>query len=75
MDIFKTESRNTMRILLGAGILMGALSISGICMSVIAKLNRNMHRYGIEIMNGQSLAGHGGIPSGDPACDRGGDGL
>ena len=44
-----------MRILLGAGILMGVLSISGICMSVIAKLNRNMHRYGIEIMNGQSL--------------------
>lgn len=55
MDIFKTESRSTMQILLGAGILMGVLSISGICMSVIAKLNRNMHRYGIEIMNGQSL--------------------
>ena len=34
---------------------MGVLSISGICMSVIAKLNRNMQRYGIEIMNGQSL--------------------
>ena len=55
LDIFKTESRSTMQILLGAGILMGVLSISGICMSVIAKLNRNMQRYGIEIMNGQSL--------------------
>ena len=27
---------------------------SGICISVTAKLNRNLHRYGIEIMNGQS---------------------
>lgn len=52
--VFKTESRETMRILLGASALMGALSISGICMSVIAKLNRNLHRYGIELMNGQS---------------------
>lgn len=52
--VFKTESRETMRILLGASTLMGALSISGICMSVIAKLNRNLHRYGIELMNGQS---------------------
>lgn len=55
VGIFKTESQRTMQILLSAGILIGVLSISGICMSVIAKLNRNMHRYGIEIMNGQSI--------------------
>ena len=33
---------------------MGVMSISGICISVTAKLNRNLQRYGIEIMNGQS---------------------
>lgn len=55
VNIFKTESQKTMQILLGTAILMGILSISGICMSVIAKLNQNIHRYGIEIMNGQSI--------------------
>lgn len=55
VNIFKTESQRTMQILLGAGLLIGVLSMSGICMSVTAKLNRNMHRYGIEIMMGQSI--------------------
>lgn len=55
VTIFKTESEQTMRILLGASAIMGALSIFGICMNVTAKLNRNLHRYGIEIMNGQSI--------------------
>lgn len=54
MNLFKTESETTMQILLGASILMGVISIAGICMSIIAKLNRNLHRYGIEIMNGQN---------------------
>lgn len=54
VDVFKTESQKTMQILLGASVLIGVISISGICMSVIAKLNRNLHRYGIELMNGQS---------------------
>ena len=44
-----------MRIFLAAGIVMAVLAISGICMSMIVKLNRNLHRYGIEIMNGQSV--------------------
>ena len=52
--LFKTESQKTMQILVGASVLMGVMSISGICISVTAKLNRNLHRYGIEIMNGQS---------------------
>ena len=54
MLLFKTESQKTMQILVGAGVLMGVMSISGICISVTAKLNRNLHRYGIEMMNGQS---------------------
>ena len=56
MDIFKMESEQTMQILLGASAIMGVLSIFGICMNVTAKLNRNLHRYGIEIMNGQSVS-------------------
>lgn len=54
VSLFKTESQKTMQILVGASVLMGVMSISGICISVTAKLNRNLHRYGIEIMNGQS---------------------
>lgn len=54
VDVFKTESQKTMQILLGVSVLIGVISIFGICMSVIAKLNRNLHRYGIELMNGQS---------------------
>ena len=54
VSLFKTESQKTMQILVGAGVLMGVMSISGICISVTAKLNRNLHRYGIEMMNGQS---------------------
>ena len=54
LDIFRTESQETLEILLGASVLVGALTISGICMSIIAKLNRNLKRYGIELMNGQS---------------------
>ena len=56
VDIFKMESEQTMQILLGASAIMGVLSIFGICMNVTAKLNRNLHRYGIEIMNGQSVS-------------------
>ena len=52
--LFKTESQKTMQILVGASVLMGVMSISGICISVTAKLNRNLQRYGIEMMNGQS---------------------
>ena len=52
--LFKIESQKTMQILVGASVLMGVMSISGICISVTAKLNRNLQRYGIEIMNGQS---------------------
>lgn len=53
--LFQEESEQTMRIFLAAGIVMAVLAISGICMSMIVKLNRNLHRYGIEIMNGQSV--------------------
>ena len=53
--IFRTESQETLEILLGASVLVGALTISGICMSTITKLNRNLKRYGTEIMNGQSV--------------------
>ena len=52
--LFQQESEQTMRIFLGASAVMAVLAVSGICMSMIAKLNRNLHRYGIEIMNGQS---------------------
>ena len=52
--LFKIESQKTMQILVGASVLMGVMSISGICISVTAKLNRNLQRYGIEMMNGQS---------------------
>ena len=52
--MFKTESETTMQILLGASAIMGVISIAGICMSIISKLNRNLQRYGIEIMNGQN---------------------
>ncbi|HJA33520.1 MAG TPA: hypothetical protein H9794_04560 [Candidatus Mediterraneibacter merdigallinarum] len=55
LDIFRTESQETLEILLGASVLVGALTISGICMSIITKLNRNLKRYGTEIMNGQSV--------------------
>ena len=55
LDIFRTESQETLEILLWASVLLGALTISGICMSIIAKLNRNLKRYGTEIMNGQSV--------------------
>lgn len=55
LDIFRTESQETLEILLGASVLVGVLAISGICMSIIAKLNRNLKRYGTEIMNGQSV--------------------
>lgn len=54
MMLFKTESETTMQILLGASAIMGVISIAGICMSIISKLNRNLQRYGIEIMNGQN---------------------
>ena len=40
--LFKTESQKTMQILVGASVLMGVMSISGICISVTAKLNRNL---------------------------------
>lgn len=53
--IFKTESERTIQVLMGASVIMGVLSISGICISLLAKLNRNLHRYGIEMMNGQSM--------------------
>ena len=52
MMLFKTESETTMKILLGASIIMGVISIAGIC--IISKLNRNLQRYGIEIINGQN---------------------
>ena len=54
VSLFKIESQKTMQILVGASVLMGVMSISGICISVTAKLNRNLQRYGIEMMNGQS---------------------
>ena len=53
--LFQEESEQTMRIFLAAGIVTAVLAISGICMSMIVKLNRNLHRYGIEMMNGQSV--------------------
>ena len=52
--LFQQESEQTMRIFLGASAVMAVLAVSGICMSMIAKLNRNLQRYGIEMMNGQS---------------------
>lgn len=55
VTVFQQESERTMKVFLGASMIMGMLGISGICMSVITKLNRNLHRYGIEIMNGQSV--------------------
>ena len=55
VKIFRTESQETLEVLLGASVLVGALTISGICMSTITKLNRNLKRYGTEIMNGQSV--------------------
>lgn len=55
VTMFQHESEQTMKVFLGASMIMGILGISGICMSVITKLNRNLHRYGIEIMNGQSV--------------------
>lgn len=55
VKIFRTESQETLEILLGASVLVGALTISGICMSTITKLNRNLKRYGTEIMNGKSV--------------------
>ena len=55
VKIFRTESQETLEILLGASVLVGARTISGICMSTITKLNRNLKRYGTEIMNGQSV--------------------
>lgn len=54
LSVFRTESVQTVQVMVGLSVLMGVLSVSGICMSVIAKLNRNLHRYGIEMMNGQS---------------------
>lgn len=53
--LFQEESEQTMWIFLAAGIVMAILAISGICMAMIVKLNRNLNRYGIEIMNGQSI--------------------
>lgn len=55
VQLFKQESEQTMRIFLAASIVMGVMGISGICMSMITKINANMQRYAIEIMNGQSL--------------------
>ena len=55
VQLFKQESEQTMRIFLAAGIVMGLMGIFGICMSMITKINANMQRYAIEIMNGQSI--------------------
>ena len=61
-----------MRIFLGASAVMAVLAVSGICMSMIAKLNRNLQRYGIEMMNGQSTGDHpGGVSPGNGSGDRG----
>lgn len=53
--LFKQESEQTMQIFLVASTIMGIMGISGICMSMITKLNTNLQRYAIEIMNGQSI--------------------
>lgn len=53
--LFKQESEQTMGIFLVASIIMGIMGISGICMSMITKINTNLQRYAIEIMNGQSI--------------------
>ena len=55
VQLFKQESEQTMRIFLAASIIMGLMGIFGICMSMITKINANMQRYAIEIMNGQSM--------------------
>lgn len=55
VKLFKHESEQTMQIFLVASIIMGIMGISGICMSMITKINTNLQRYAIEIMNGQSI--------------------
>lgn len=55
VQLFKQESEQTMQIFLVASIIMGIMGISGICMSMITKINTNLQRYAIEIMNGQSI--------------------
>lgn len=55
VQLFKQESEQMMQIFLVASIIMGIMGISGICMSIITKINSNLRRYAIEIMNGQSI--------------------
>ena len=55
LEIFKKESEQTVAILLSLVIIMAIFSVFCICLCLITKINRNLRRYAIQIMNGQSI--------------------
>lgn len=53
MRMFQKETRESVTVLLVLVIVMAVFNIFSLCMSLLNKLNFNMNRYAIQLMNGQ----------------------
>lgn len=55
LKLFMKETRQSVNIIMFLLATMASFGIFSVCISLINKLNQNLNRYAIEIMNGQKL--------------------
>jgi hypothetical protein len=55
LEIFKKESEQAVEILLYLVLIIAAFSVICICLFLTTKIDQNLRRYAIQIMNGQSI--------------------
>lgn len=53
--MFMKETRQSVNIVMSLLLIMAVFGIISLCISLISKLNQKMERYGIELLNGQSI--------------------
>ena len=52
--LFQRETRQAVNIIFSLLIIMAGFNVFSLCLSLLNKINKNMQRYAIELMNGQS---------------------
>lgn len=55
LKLFMKETRQSVNIIMFLLMIMAGFGVFSMCISLINKLNQNLNRYAIEIMNGQKL--------------------
>lgn len=55
VKMFLKETRQSVNIIMTLLLIMAVFGMISLCISLINKLNQNMERYGIELLNGKSI--------------------